>query len=142
MKCEPATGAGPARAIVLYDGVCNLCSATIRFIVRCDPRGHFAFAALQSEKGRQLLEKHGLSGDGLKTIVLIEGDRVYTRSDAGANIAKHLHFPCPALGALLRAVPRRVRDAAYDLVARKRYRWFGRKESCELPPPELKNRFL
>jgi len=134
MNTETNPPGNPEHAIVLFDGVCNLCSATVRFVVKRDRKAYFVFVALQSEKGRALLAQYGLPPDKISTIVLIDQGRVFTRSEAVRNIARHLRFPWPVVATLLRTVPRRIRDAVYDFVARKRYGWFGRKESCDLPP--------
>jgi predicted DCC family thiol-disulfide oxidoreductase YuxK len=128
-------------AIVLFDGVCNLCNASVRFVLDRDPAGRFRFASLQSEAGRRLLEAHRLPTDELSTVVVVADGRAYTRSDAALRIARGLGGGWPALGAL-RLVPRPLRDAAYGVVARNRYRWFGRKEECMLPTPEQRSRFL
>lgn len=128
-------------AVVLFDGVCNLCSASVRFVLRRDPAGRFRFASLQSEAGRELLRRHGLDPDDLHSVVLVEDGRAYTRSDAALRIARGLGGGWPLLGAL-RAVPRPVRDRVYGLVAANRYRWFGKQDSCMLPTPELRERFL
>lgn len=128
-------------AIVLFDGVCNLCNASVRFILRRDPHGRFRFAALQSDSGRRLLAEHGLPADALSTVVVVADGRVYTRSDAALRIARGLAGGWPALGAL-RVVPRFLRDAAYRAVAASRYRVFGRRDECMLPTPELRARFL
>lgn len=130
---EPAT--------VLFDGVCNLCNASVRFILKRDPGGAFRFAALQSDAGRRLLAAHRLPEDALSSVVVVADGRAYRESDAALRIARGLRGAWPALGAL-RVVPRVVRDAAYRLVARNRYRWFGRQDQCMLPTPELKARFL
>ena len=130
-------------AIVLFDGVCNLCSGAVRFIVERDARGHFKFASLQSDAGKRLMLEHGLEvpeGDP-SSIVLIEGGRVSQRSTAALRIARHLGFPW-SLGAAFVVVPRFVRDAMYDVIARNRYRWFGKKDVCMVPTPELRARFL
>jgi len=134
MNTESTPSVTPGRAIVLFDGVCNLCSASVRFIVKRDRSAYFGFAALQSREGRELLAKYRLPPDEITTIVLIDQGQIFTRSEAARNIARHLRFPWPVLATLFRAVPRRIRDAVYDFVARKRYEWFGRKESCDLPP--------
>jgi predicted DCC family thiol-disulfide oxidoreductase YuxK len=128
-------------ATVLYDGVCNLCSATVRFIVKRDPEAHFRFAPLQSDIGRGLLTKYGLPADEPASIVLIENDTVFVKNDAALHIARGLKGLWPAL-AVLRIVPRVIRDGCYDFTARHRYRWFGRKEVCERPGEDLRNRFL
>jgi predicted DCC family thiol-disulfide oxidoreductase YuxK len=130
------------RAIVLFDGVCNLCNGAVNFIIERDPDGRFAFAALQSEAGRSLLAAHGRRFDGQpQTIYLVEDGRLYDRSAAALRIARGLRGAWRAAWALI-LVPRPLRDLAYRLVARNRYRWFGRTEACRRPTPELRARFL
>jgi predicted DCC family thiol-disulfide oxidoreductase YuxK len=128
-------------SILLFDGVCNLCSGAVQFVIRHDPEGRFRFAALQSETGRRLLERHGLPADALDTFVLIAGGRCYTRSDTALELVRRLDAPWRWLR-VLRIVPRAIRDRAYGVVVRNRYRWFGRRESCLVPTPELTQRFL
>jgi predicted DCC family thiol-disulfide oxidoreductase YuxK len=128
-------------SVVLFDGVCNLCSSVVRFIVARDPRARFRFAPIQSDFGASKLHTFGDAVSGPDTIVLIEDDRAYVKSAAALRIARRLTFPWPLLS-LLWVLPRPVRDAAYDFVARRRYRWFGRTERCLLPTPELRERFL
>jgi predicted DCC family thiol-disulfide oxidoreductase YuxK len=130
-----------AQRIVLFDGVCNLCNDTVRFVLARDLEGRFKFAPLQSGAGRALLTKYGLSADLLGTVVLIEDGRAFERSDAALRIAAGLGGAWLALGAL-RLVPRPLRDALYDWIARNRYRWFGRREECALPTPDQRHRFL
>lgn len=128
-------------AIVLFDGVCNLCNASVQFIIDQDPQGRFRFASLQSEAGQKLLKTHGLPTEGFTSLVLIEADRAYLRSTGALRIARHL--PRLAwLATLFLWVPAGLRDPVYDWIARNRYRWFGRQESCRIPTPELQNRFL
>jgi predicted DCC family thiol-disulfide oxidoreductase YuxK len=129
------------RAIILFDGVCNLCNGAVRFIIERDPRARFAFAPLQSAAARAVLEKHGAPTPLPDSMVLIEGGRVYVRSAAVLRIARGLRFPW-RLACALAAVPRPLRDWAYRLIARSRYRWFGKSESCMVPTPELRARFL
>ncbi|MFM7321258.1 MAG: thiol-disulfide oxidoreductase DCC family protein [Armatimonadota bacterium] len=126
--------------IVLFDGVCNLCDAAVRFIHRHDPTGRFRFAALQSPVGRALRERYGLPGT-LDSIVLIASDQASARSTAALRIASGLRFPVRLLAAFL-IVPASLRDPVYDWIARNRYRWFGRKDVCGLPPAGLRERFL
>jgi predicted DCC family thiol-disulfide oxidoreductase YuxK len=128
-------------AVVLFDGVCNLCNGSVQFIVRHDPAGRFRFASLQSEAGQALLRRHGLDPDDLFSVILVEGGRAYARSDAALGIARGLSSAWRAAGAL-RVVPRPLRDAVYGWVARNRYRWFGKQEACMIPTPELRARFL
>ena len=123
--------------VVLFDGVCNLCNASVRFILARDPGGRFRFASLQSQAARRLL------GDRFtgESIVLLEAGKIYTKSRAALRIARGLRFPWPMLYAFA-AVPRPVRDAIYEWVARHRYAWFGKRDSCMLPTPGLRGRFL
>jgi predicted DCC family thiol-disulfide oxidoreductase YuxK len=133
---------GPPPPVVLFDGVCNLCHGAVRFIIARDPAARFRFASLQSPVGQALLRDHRLGpGLGPDSLVLVEGGRAYTRSAAVLRIARGLRWPWPAAGALA-LVPRPLRDAAYDLVARRRYRWFGRQAECPLPTPDLARRFI
>ena len=131
----------PAHPIVLFDGVCNLCSGAVQFIIRRDPAGRFRFASLQSPLGEELLARFGIDRGVTDSVILVEGDRWYKESDAALRIARGLGGPWKALG-IFRLIPRPLRDAAYRLIARNRYRWFGKRETCWLPTPELRGRFL
>lgn len=128
-------------AVVLYDGVCNFCSRWVRFILPRDPRGDLRFASLQSDAGRALLGACGLPPGRRESIVLIEDGRCYDRSDAVLRIAGKLTWPWKFMR-WLRVFPRPVRDRLYDAFAARRYRWFGRKDVCDVPPPEWRARFL
>jgi len=130
------------RAIVLFDGVCNFCNGSIRFIIARDRNSYFRFAPLQSELARQLLAEHKLQSNSMDSMVVIEGDRVWSRSTASLRIARRLRFPWPLLYYLFIAIPPILRDAIYDAFARRRYRWFGRTDSCPLPPASISARFL
>ena len=127
--------------VILFDGVCNLCSASVLFIIKRDPAGRFKFASLQSPIAKELLQPHGISADAMSTIVLVDGARCLTKSDAVLEIARGLSAPWPIFS-VLRFAPPFLRDACYDLVARHRYRWFGRQEACMVPTPALRSRFL
>ncbi len=126
---------------MLFDGVCNLCSRSVQFIIKRDAKRRFRFAPLQSETARQRMKAVGASLDGLEGVVLIEHGRAYFRSDAVLRIASRLRFPWPVAAALI-LLPRRCRDWAYDALARRRYRWFGRKDACMIPTQEWRDRFL
>jgi predicted DCC family thiol-disulfide oxidoreductase YuxK len=130
-----------AGSIVLFDGVCNLCNGAVQFIIRRDRRRQFRFASLQSETGQERLRQMNLPTAAFSTFVLSEGGKVYTRSTAALRIARRLPGAWPLLYAFV-LIPRPVRDWVYDLVARCRYRLFGRQDSCMMPTPELKGRFL
>lgn len=129
------------RPVIVFDGVCNLCNASVDFILRRDPGQRFLFASNQSEAGRKLLEAHGIDSSDVSTIYLIEDGRLSERSTAALRIAKGLRFPWN-LAAVFLLVPRFLRDPLYNLVARNRYRLFGKKETCRLPTPEERSRFL
>lgn len=140
-------------AIVLFDGVCNVCDASVQFIIDHDPTAYFNFAPLQSEAGRELAAKYGLTAavaaaeardDGLipiDSVILIEDDNVYTHSTAALRIASKLEGGWSWLS-VLRFIPAFIRDWAYKLFARYRYRFFGQKESCMIPTPDVRTRFL
>jgi predicted DCC family thiol-disulfide oxidoreductase YuxK len=128
--------------IVLFDGVCNLCNGTVRFAYARDPAARLRFAPLQSAVGRRLIAGAGLpAAQSLDSLVVVERGTLRRRSDAALAIARHLRWPWPLLGALA-VVPRALRDAVYDLIARRRYLWFGRSAACPMPPPGLRGRFL
>ncbi len=127
--------------ILLFDGVCNLCNGSVQFIIRRDPEARFRFASLQSEVGQRYLDELRVDRQAVDSVILIEGDRWYKEGDAALRIARLLPGPWKALG-IFRLLPRSLRDRLYRLVARNRYRWFGRRESCWLPTPELRGRFL
>lgn len=140
-------------AIVLFDGVCNVCDASVQFIIDHDPKAYFKFAPLQSEAGRELAAKYGLSAavaaaeardDGLipiDSVILIEDAKVYTHSAAALRIASKLEGGWSSLS-VLRFIPAFIRDWAYKLFARYRYRFFGQKESCMIPTSDVRARFL
>ncbi|MEO9097673.1 MAG: DCC1-like thiol-disulfide oxidoreductase family protein [Candidatus Baltobacteraceae bacterium] len=130
-----------ASAVVLFDGVCTLCSRGVGFAIARDPGAIFRFAALQSEPARAVLAPFGRVPEDFDSIVLVDRENVFVGSDAALRIAKRLRGPV-RLAALLLALPRPLRDAAYRLVARNRQRWFGRRAACLVPTPELATRFL
>ncbi|HET9476124.1 MAG TPA: DCC1-like thiol-disulfide oxidoreductase family protein [Dehalococcoidia bacterium] len=127
--------------IVLFDGICNFCDASVNWIIARDRRGIFRFAALQSAAGERLQREYGLDPTALDTLVLVEGYRAHRRSGAALRVLRQLRLPWPLLFGLI-VVPPFVRDFVYDFFARRRYRWFGRREECMLPAPEVRDRFL
>jgi len=128
-------------AVVLFDGVCNLCNGAVNFIIDRDPEGYFRFAPLQSDVAEQLVAGTDAADATLDTIVLVEDGTAYVRSTAALRIARRLSGPWPLLYAFL-VVPRFLRDAVYDWVAEQRYRWFGKRDQCRVPTTTLKDRFL
>lgn len=127
--------------VLLFDGVCNLCSASVQFVLKYDTRGRFQFASLQSKEGQELLKKHGLPIRAFQSFVLIRDGRCYSQSTAALQVARDLKFPINLLSIFL-IIPRPIRDFFYKVIAKNRYRWFGKKESCWLPRPEWKERFI
>lgn len=129
---------------LLFDGVCNLCSGSVRWVIRHDPQALFRFASLQSAVAQDLLRRHGrphAASDRLDSVVLVDGDRLWVKSDAALEVLRRIGGGW-ALLRVLRLVPRPIRDAVYDWVASHRYRWFGKRDECWLPTPELSRRFL
>ncbi|MBT9546908.1 MAG: thiol-disulfide oxidoreductase DCC family protein [Candidatus Sericytochromatia bacterium] len=127
-------------AIVLFDGICNLCNSSVQFMIDHDPDAHLRFASLQSEVGQTLLAQHHLPTQNFKSLILIEGDQIFARSTAALKIARYLQGY--RWLSLFLWVPAFLRNGVYDLIARNRYQWFGKSESCRIPTPELKSRFL
>lgn len=129
------------RPIIVFDAVCMLCSANARFILKHDRRRRFRLAAMQSEAGEALYRRFGIDPADPETLILVDGDRARRDSDAVLAIWSGLGWPWRA-AAIARIVPAALRDPLYRWVARNRYRWFGRRETCWLPGPELADRFL
>jgi predicted DCC family thiol-disulfide oxidoreductase YuxK len=132
-----------SHAVMLFDGVCNLCNGTVQFVIKHDPAAYFHFASLQSEAAQHLLDQYQHHDRELSSVLLIEGGTVYSQSDAALRIVRRLGPPWQWLWPL-RWLPRLLRDGVYRLVANNRYRLFGKQEdnACWLPTPELKARFL
>lgn len=127
--------------VLLFDGVCNLCSGVVQWVARRQALDHVRFASLQSEYGQGMLRRHGLPADDLRSFVMVADGRLYRRSDAAVRLVHDLDGWWRLLR-FMRFVPRFLRDWVYDFVARNRYRWFGRKDACMIPGPELRARFL
>jgi predicted DCC family thiol-disulfide oxidoreductase YuxK len=127
--------------VVLFDGVCNLCNASVRFLIRRDRAGRLRYASLQSQYGKGRLAALGLPPDYSDSIVFLEDGRAFTRSAAVVRLLAYLRWPWPLLGVAV-VLPAPLRDALYDFIARVRYRWFGRLDECPLPRPEWRERFL
>ncbi|WP_423410293.1 thiol-disulfide oxidoreductase DCC family protein [Heyndrickxia sp. MSNUG] len=126
--------------VILFDGVCNFCDASVQFILNRDPKGIFQFASLQSEAGQNLVKKHNVPAD-VDSMILIEDDKVYYKSTAALRISRHLQGAWKWLYGFI-IIPSPIRNIVYDLIAKNRYKWFGQKESCMLPPPNIRKRFL
>jgi predicted DCC family thiol-disulfide oxidoreductase YuxK len=128
-------------AIVLFDGVCNLCNAWVQLVIRFDRYGRLKLGALQSASGQALLAWCGMSLDKFDTVIFVERGRVYFKSTAILRSTRFLPWPWPILSLAL-AIPRWLRDWCYDQVAQNRYRFFGRRQTCMVPTPGLQKRFL
>ena len=127
-------------AIVLFDGECNFCDASVQFIIKRDPKGYFQFAALQSDVGKMLTQQYAVP-DTLDSILVIDQHTVYNSSNAALHITKHLNGLWTVLY-VLKVIPKTIRDVVYKFIAKNRYAWFGKKDSCMIPSPEMRNRFL
>ena len=129
------------KIVVLFDGVCNLCNGTVQFIIKRDPSSRFLFASLQSDYGQSQLLKLGLDPTQLHSIITLADGKFHERSDAALKIASGLTQPWPLMG-VFKIVPRFLRDAVYNLIAKNRYKMFGKQESCMIPTPDMKAKFL
>ncbi|HEV8081401.1 MAG TPA: thiol-disulfide oxidoreductase DCC family protein [Chitinophagaceae bacterium] len=129
------------KPIVLFDGVCNLCSRAVQFIIRHDKKKQFMFTSLQSEAGQKILAQYNFPLEELNSFILIENNKAYTRSTGALKIAKKLNGIWPWLYNFI-IIPKIFRDSIYDLFAKNRYKWFGKKDACMIPTQELKARFL
>ena len=127
--------------IILFDGICNLCNSSVNFVIRHDKNDVFKFATLQSEIGKDLVSKFKIDATKVDSIILIDGDKHYEKSSAALRIAKWLSGAYPLFYGFM-IVPRFIRNSVYNLVAKNRYKWFGKKESCMIPTVELKSKFL
>ena len=131
-----------ADSIIVFDGVCVLCSRWVGFVVQRDPHGQYKFAAMQTSSGRNLLVAHGIDPDDPLSFLLLEGGSAYTDTDAIVRILRSLGSGWRVAAVLLSIVPRFVRDLLYRWVARRRYRLFGRREACVVPTADIADRFL
>jgi len=129
------------KSLLLFDGVCNLCNSSVQFILLRDKKDRFRFASLQSDYGQNLLREHNLPTESFNSLVLVENDKVYKKSTAALRIARKLKGLWPLLFAFI-IIPPFIRNFVYDIIAKNRYRWFGKKEECMLPRPEWKQKFL
>lgn len=129
------------KKIILFDGVCNLCNGSVVFIIKRDKKDVFRFAAIQSDEGQELIQKHNIDTSKVDSILLIDGERYFSKSTAALKIARHLSSGYPLLFGFM-ILPRFFRNWVYDLIARNRYKWFGKKESCMIPTAELKAKFI
>jgi predicted DCC family thiol-disulfide oxidoreductase YuxK len=130
------------KKIILFDGVCNLCNSAVKFVIKHDKKDVFRFVALQSDLGREILNYIGIDAKNIDSIVLYEpGVAYYYKSDAALQIARSLDGLF-SFGTVFKIIPTGIRNYLYDYIAKNRYEWYGKKESCMVPTPELKIKFL
>lgn len=130
-----------ANQVILFDGTCNLCNASVRFIIKRDPSAKFLFSTLQSDFGKQLLKNVGIEDVKYDSVILYKNGKVYKQSDAVLLIARQLSGLWSVFFVLI-IFPRPIRNVVYNWIARNRYRWFGKRDMCMIPSPEIKHRFL
>ena len=131
----------PKHSIILFDGICNLCNSAVQFVIRRDNSDHFLFAALQSEEGKKILAENNLPANKMNSFILVENGKAYDRSTAAFKVVRKLKGLWRFLYGFI-IVPKFIRDGIYQVISKNRYQWFGRKNDCMVPTPELKARFL
>jgi len=129
------------KPIILFDGICNLCNSAIQTVIKHDPDGKFQFASLQSNEGQKLLQQYQLPVNNFTSFVLIQNGDVYTKSTGALKVAKQINGWWKLLYVFI-ILPKFIRDPVYNWIANNRYKWFGKKDECMIPTPELKARFL
>lgn len=127
--------------LILFDGVCNLCDNSVQLVIKRDSKNIFKLSTLQSDTVQKFLKHKNAKLANIDSILLVTPTKIYTKSSAALTIAKHLKGWYPLLY-LFYIVPKPIRDIVYDFIAKNRYKWYGQKESCMMPSPELKNKFL
>ena len=129
------------KGLILFDGVCNFCNSSVNFIIKNDKTDHFRFLPIQSERGKKIVTEYNLDPENLQTVILLEQGRIYTRSTAALRIARKLSGGWKLMYGFV-IVPSVVRDFFYNIIARNRYKWWGQRDSCMIPTPEVKRKFL
>ena len=127
--------------IILFDGVCKFCHASVQFVIKRDNHNRFRFCPLQSPKGQQLAMDHGIDNLNLTLMILLEDNNIYRKSSAALRIARKLASPWPALYIFI-VVPTIIRDVVYDFIGNHRYQWFGKYDQCMIPDDDTRDRFL
>jgi predicted DCC family thiol-disulfide oxidoreductase YuxK len=127
--------------VILFDGVCNFCDSAVNFVLKQDKKGVFRFAPLQSEAGQKLLQQFNLSTKDFDSFILIDDGKVYKKSSASLQVMNKLPWYWKEVQ-IFRIIPAIFRDAIYDFIAKNRYKWFGKKDQCMVPTPEIRSRFL
>ncbi len=130
-----------SRSIILFDAVCNLCNGSVQFVIKHDKKKIFLFAALQSDAGQALLKKYNLPSTDFHTFVLIQNNEVFLTSTAALTVAKQLYGIIKLMYIFI-IVPPFIRNSIYNFIAKNRYKWFGKNDSCIIPTKDFRNRFL
>lgn len=131
------------KQLILFDGVCNLCNGSVLYVIKRDKDNKFLFAPLQGEIGQELINAFNIDTEQTDSIILYDPEmrRIYHKSSAALRVAKSLNFPTNLLSVFF-VIPTFIRNWVYDFIARNRYKWFGRKDSCMIPTPELQAKFI
>lgn len=130
----------PTNPVILFDGVCNLCNGSVQKIIAADPQKQFRFASLQGSFSQQILKQFHLPPSELSSFILLENNQIFTKSTGALKVARRLSGAWPLLYAFI-IFPRFIRDGVYNIIARNRYKWFGKKESCMVPQAALQDLF-
>jgi predicted DCC family thiol-disulfide oxidoreductase YuxK len=128
------------KPIIFFDGVCNLCNASVQFVIAHDKKDQFSFSAIQGELAKEVLPNFKVNPGKLNTVLLLEKGKLYTKSSAALRIAKKLSGAWPLLYSFI-IIPKFIRDWVYNIIAKNRYKWWGKEESCWVPTPRLKSKF-
>lgn len=130
------------KQLILFDGVCNLCNSSIQYVIKYDKNDRFRFAPLQSDIGKQIIAKYEIDTTKTDSILLYSNENgISAKSTAALKVAKQLGFPRNVMTVFL-IVPAFIRNWVYDYIAKNRYKWYGKKEACMIPTPELRAKFL
>jgi predicted DCC family thiol-disulfide oxidoreductase YuxK len=126
--------------VILFDGVCNLCNKSVQFVIQKDSAAKFRYASLQSEFGQRILQEYHLPADEFNSFILLQDNKIYTRSTGALKMLSQLDGW--KWTRILSIIPKFIRDGVYNLISKSRYRWFGKRDECMIPTPELKSRFF
>ena len=131
------------KQLILFDGICNLCNSSVLYVIKRDKKNIFLFAPLQSDAGKQIIQKFNIDTSQVDSIILYDPEKesIHHKSTAALKIASQLGFPTNVLAIFL-VIPAFIRNWVYDFIAKNRYKWYGKKEACMIPTPELKSKFL
>lgn len=127
--------------LILFDGICNFCNSAVNFTLKRNTKADIRFAPMQSEAGQKLLQQYNLPADDMQSFFFIEDGVVYKQSTAALKVCRHLRWLWPLCYGFI-IVPKFIRDGIYNWIAKNRYKWFGVQQSCMIPTPEVRARFL